>query len=72
MLVSKNHHAPNAGQWNIVRIGYARFGFALGMLIPCCLSCFCSHWVLNANAVSGGKRAYCRIISIENSGPYLE
>ena len=25
--------SPNAGQWNIVRVGYARIGVALGMSI---------------------------------------
>ena len=29
MLVSKNV-SPNVSQWNIVRFGYARIGFALG------------------------------------------
>ena len=66
MLVSKKPHGPNVNfrrpnassnvsQWNIVLVGYARVGFALGMLISCGLSCFCLHWV--PNAISGGVRA---------------
>ena len=38
---------PNASQWNIVSVVYARVGFAL--FIP-----FFSRWVPNANTFSGG------------------
>ena len=31
---------PNANQWNIVRVGYTRVGFVLGMYISCCLCQF--------------------------------
>ena len=41
----------------MVRVGYARVGFALGMYISCCLCQFHSHWVANANAISGGRWA---------------
>ena len=63
-LVSKNdlgpdanHCGPNASQWNMVRVGYARVGFALtafGMSISCCLSPLCSRLAPNANAIYGG------------------
>ena len=36
---------PNASQWNMVHVGYARFGFALGMYISCCLCLFHLRWV---------------------------
>ena len=36
---------PNARQWNMVRVGYARVWFALGMHISCCLCQF--HFVLD-------------------------
>ena len=65
MLVSKkpcrpnaNHPgpnvSPNVSPWNIVCIGYARDGFALGIKILCCLSHFCLHLVPKSNMVSGG------------------
>ena len=31
---------PNASQWNMVRVRYARVGFALGMYISYCLCQF--------------------------------
>ena len=41
--------------WKMVCVGYARFGFALGMLVSCCLSPFCSgSRVLNANVILSG------------------
>ena len=65
MLVSKKPRGPNAkphrpntspnvSQWNIVRIGNMRVGYALAMYIPCCLCQFRSRWVANANAISSG------------------
>ena len=51
------NQSPNASQWNIVCVGYARVGLALSMSISCCLSCFFSPWVPNANTVSSGIQA---------------
>ena len=42
--------SPNASQWNIVCVGYAQVGFALGMYISCCLCQFHLLWVANAIA----------------------
>ena len=41
-------------QWNMVNVGYARVGFALGMYISCYLCQFHLRWVPNANPVFGG------------------
>ena len=41
--------SPNASQWNMVCVAYARVGFALGIYILCCLCQFHARWVLNAN-----------------------
>ena len=66
MLVFKNSCGPNAkpdrpnakpgtslntSKWNIVRVGYARVGFAY---ISCCLFPVPSRLVSNANTFSGG------------------
>ena len=45
---------PNASQWNMVNVGPARVGLAVGMKSTCRLSHFCSLWVHNANVVSRG------------------
>ena len=47
----------------MVRVGYARVGFALGMYISCCLCQFHSHWVPNGNLVFGGIWALCFLTS---------
>ena len=46
--------STNSSQWNIVHVGYARVGFALGMYISCCLFPVPLRWVANADAISGG------------------
>ena len=38
----------------MVRVGYTRVGFALGMYISCCWCQFHSCWVANVNAISSG------------------
>ena len=51
----------------MVRVGYARFGFALDMYISCCSCPFHLRWVPNGNPVSNGIQAlllenvYCPI-----------
>ena len=46
--------SPDAIQWNMVRVGYARVGFVLGMSLSCCLCQFHLRWVVKANTFSGG------------------
>ena len=53
---------PKASQWNMVHVGYARFAFALGMYISCCLCPFRLHWVPNGNPVSSGIWALKTIV----------
>ena len=43
----------------MVRVGYARVGFALGIYISCWLFPVPSHWVAKANAISGGISLIC-------------
>ena len=62
---------PNASQWNMVRIVYARVGFALGMYISSCLCRFHSRWVPKANPFLGGIWALDSHMSGEGDSPQI-
>ena len=57
--------SPNASQWNMVRIGDVRVGFALGIYISRCLCRFCSHCVRNAKVLSDGIWALLYRVDVE-------
>ena len=55
---AKTNVNPNASWWNNVALGNFHvgqhcFGFALGMLILCCLSTFSRSWVCVDNQCEG-------------------
>ena len=65
------HVSPNARQWSIVHVGYARVWFALAMYISCCLSQFHSRWEANANPISGGIQVLGLCIHFNQNDSFL-